>query len=152
MVVLAVLTLAACSRDHADKAGSTTTTGAGVDRPATVEDVRMVMLAERPDKTAAINALDIQNVDGVVTLRGHVDDPQAKKALVDRVKKMPGVKQVKDELAVIPTRIRIQDQPGQGGQPGQGQQGQPGQGQQGQPGQGQQGQPGMKEGGSSQPY
>jgi hypothetical protein len=116
LVVLAVLALTACDRDKSGKTGTTTTTGAGVERPATVEEVRMVMLADRPDQTAAINALQITNVDGVVTLRGHVDDEQAKKALVERVKKMPGVK---DELAVVPARLKIEPPPGQPGQQGQ---------------------------------
>lgn len=120
LVMLAVVALAACDRD---KPSTTTTTGAEVERPTTVEEVRMVMLAERPDATAAINALQITNVDGIVTLRGQVADEQVRKQLVERVKKMPGVKGVKDELAVVPARLKIEPPPGQPGQ--QDQQGQP---------------------------
>jgi osmotically-inducible protein OsmY len=125
IAILAGLALAACSKERPEKVGTSTTTGASdKERTATVEEVRMVMLAERPDATAAINALQITNANGVVTLRGHVDDEQAKKALIDRVKRMPGVKEVKDELAVLPARIKVegapapQVQPGQPGHPG----------------------------------
>ncbi|MGZ6090170.1 MAG: BON domain-containing protein [Polyangiales bacterium] len=125
LVMLAVFALAAlpACKDRGDKAGSTTTTGAGIgNRPATVEDVRMVMLVERPDQTTAINALQITNVDGTVTLRGHVDDEQAKKALVERVKRMPNVKDVKDELVVLPPSKKIErapmmDEPGAPAEP-----------------------------------
>ncbi|MDB4936890.1 MAG: hypothetical protein JWP87_3862 [Labilithrix sp.] len=110
IAILMGLALAACSKDRSDHAGTTTTTGAS-DKGASVEDVRMVLVAERPDATAAINALQITNANGVVTLRGQVDDEGTKKALVERVKKMPGVKDVKDELGVIPERIKVQGAP-----------------------------------------
>src|SRR4051812_47070084 len=117
IVVFAVLALAACSRDHSDRAGTTTTTGAGMDRPATVEEVRMVMLTERPDSIATINALRITNENGVVTLRGHVDDDQTKKVLVDRVKKMQGVREVNDELTVVPRQMEGSGSDKTGSQP-----------------------------------
>ena len=126
IAILMGLALAACSKDRGH-AGTTTTTGASGEA-ASVEDVRMVLVAERPDAVAAINALQITNANGVVTLRGQVDDEDTRKALVARAKKMSGVKDVKDELAVIPARLRMpsgpQGQTGDQGQPNM--QGQPG--------------------------
>jgi len=118
LAVLALAALPACDRDR-DRTGSTTTTGAGTEgRSPRVEDVRVVLLAERPDAIEAIKALQITNVDGVVTLRGHVNDEQARTVLVERVRRMPNVKLVKDELFVMPTGPKMkmegapQDQPG----------------------------------------
>ena len=119
IAMLAVLALSACSKD--EKPGTTTTTGASnKEQAASVEDVRMGMLSERPDATLTINALEITSADGVVTLRGHVEDEQMRKALVDRVKRTSGVKEVKDELMVMPTRIKLETGPaaGQGDQAG----------------------------------
>ena len=117
MVMLAVIALAALpackERDHA---GMTTTTGAGTEgRSPGVEEVRIVMMAERPEATETIKALQITNDSGVVTLRGHVNDEQARTALVERVRRMPNVKLVKDELSVMPAGRNMegapQDQP-----------------------------------------
>src|SRR4051812_13065010 len=109
IVMLAVLVLAACSKDR-DTAGTTTTTGAGLDRQTPVEEVRMVMITERPESAAAIDAFRITNENGVVTLRGRVDDEETRMALVNRVRRMSGVKEVMDELSVVPPKLH--DQPG----------------------------------------
>jgi len=110
IVLFATLALAACSKDGSDKLSTTTTTGAVMtDRPTTVEEVRTVMLTERPNATAQINALDITNVDGVVTLRGQVADEESRRALVERVRRIPNVREVKDELDVTPTRLEDQE-------------------------------------------
>ena len=117
LAVLALAALPACDRDRdRERAGSTTTTGAGTEgRSPGVEEVRIVMLAERPEAVETIKALQITNDNGVVTLRGHVNDEQARTALVERVRRMPNVKLVKDELFVIPSGRNMegapQDQP-----------------------------------------
>jgi osmotically-inducible protein OsmY len=120
IAILVGLALAACSKERAEKVGTGTTTGAtDKDRQATAEEIRMVMVAERPDATASINALEIRNIDGVVTLRGQVADEEVKKALRERVKRLPNVREVKDELAVIPARIKVEGAPAPQVQPGQ---------------------------------
>jgi osmotically-inducible protein OsmY len=139
IVLLGTLTLAACSRDqHAEKPGSTTTTGASADAGVTVEEVRIALLEHRPN-SPDVNAVVITNDNGVITLRGKVDDDATRADMLNTVRSMPNVKGVRDELQVSSKGGQM----GQGGQGGQGQMGQGGQGGQGQMGQGGQGQMGQ---------
>jgi osmotically-inducible protein OsmY len=122
IVLLGTLTLAACSRDqHAEKPGSTTTTGASADAGVTVEEVRIALLERRPN-SPDVNAVVITNDNGVITLRGKVDDDSTRADMLNTVRSMPNVKGVRDELQVSPKGGRMQ-QP-QTGQPS-GQMGQP---------------------------
>jgi hypothetical protein len=103
LLLFAALSLAACSKNQPSESSEPTLTGGTVkSRPVAVEEIRLVMLEQRPGSPQTINAIHIVNDDGVVTLHGKVDDEQMKKALVDRVKKMPGVTDVKDQLEVAP--------------------------------------------------
>lgn len=125
IVLLGTLTLAACSRDqHAEKPGSTTTTGASADAGVTVEEVRIALLERRPNNPD-VNAVVITNDNGVITLRGKVDDDATRADMLNTVRSMPNVKGVRDELQVSPKGGQMGQPSGQMGQPS-GQMGQPG--------------------------
>lgn len=106
-IVIGALGLVAC-KDHkpAEHAGTTTTTRGGAAQavPVTVEEVRTVLLEQRPGESPTIEALDILNDNGVVTLRGMVPDEAMRAELVNRVRAMPNVRGVKDEVRVAPPR------------------------------------------------
>jgi osmotically-inducible protein OsmY len=92
-----MLSVLGCSRKPPSE-GATRTTGGTVAAPTTVEEIRLVMLDQRPDAPGVVNALKITNDNGIVTLQGVVDDEQMKSDLVKRVKNMPNVRDVRDEL------------------------------------------------------
>ncbi|HVH44726.1 MAG TPA: BON domain-containing protein [Labilithrix sp.] len=104
VVLLGIMCLLACSKDKpADNANVTTTRGATDQvQPATVEEVRTILLERRPGSAETINALVITNDGGIVTLRGKVEDEATHADLVNRVKSMPNVRGVRDELQVGP--------------------------------------------------
>ncbi|MBX3188502.1 MAG: BON domain-containing protein [Labilithrix sp.] len=96
IMLLCVLALAACSRDH-DKPGTTQTTGAST---VDTEQVRLVLLEHNPAAWGAIRSLVITNDNGVVTVRGVVEDENMRQGILDDVRKHPNVKSVRDELRV----------------------------------------------------
>ena len=103
VVVLGALSLMACKENKpAEHAATTTTSGAAEPSPVTVAEVRTVLLEKRPGQSASIDALDIENDNGIVTLRGDVPDETTRADLVNRVRAMPNVRGVKDELRIAP--------------------------------------------------
>jgi osmotically-inducible protein OsmY len=103
IVLLGTLSLVACTRDRsADKAGETTTTGASTDAGISVESVRLKLIEGSPKGADALTNIDISNDDGIVTLRGKVDDESSKRDMLNAVRSMPNVKSVRDELLVAP--------------------------------------------------
>jgi len=114
IVLLGTLALlAACSRDRGPETGSTTTTGAGTAasdlKPATVEEVRIAILDHNPSGSDALSSVGISSESGVITLHGQVPDEESRQNMVNRVKRMPSVKSVKDELQVAPRTTGADD-------------------------------------------
>ena len=106
-VVLGVLALVACAKEKpAETIGTTTTTRGAAARPqppaATVEEVRTTLLQQRPTAADTINGLIIMGDGGVITLRGRVKDEATHSDLVNRVRSMPNVRGVRDEIQVVP--------------------------------------------------
>jgi len=104
VVFTAALTAVACAREQrpAEPIGTTMTTRGQQLPPASVEEVRAVMLETRPGAADTIHALVIATDDGIVTLRGRVDDQAMHSDLVNRVRAMPNVRGVRDEIQVAP--------------------------------------------------
>ncbi len=106
MVLAGALGVIACAREKpAEMVGITETTRAPAQQPqraATVEEIRTVLLERRPGAATEINAFVIRNEDGIVTLRGRVDDEATHSDLVNRVRSMPNVRGVRDEIRVAP--------------------------------------------------
>lgn len=104
VVLLGALSLVACARDKGAKHAATTTmTGGEAARekaPVTGDQVKSALLEEHPGAAQTINGLVIRNDDGIITLRGKVDDEKMRSELVNRVRAMPNVRDVKDELEV----------------------------------------------------
>jgi osmotically-inducible protein OsmY len=101
VIVLATAGLLACSKEKqpAATAGTTTIRGAEQALPtASVEEVRTVLIEKRPDSADTINGLIITNEGGVITLRGKVEDEPMRSELINRVRAMPNVRGVRDEL------------------------------------------------------
>jgi trimeric autotransporter adhesin len=103
IVLLGTLSLLACTKDRAaEKAGETTTTGAATDAGVTVESVRLTLIERIPRAAEGLNTIDISNDNGIVTLRGKVEDDATKRDMLNAVRSMPNVKSVRDELLVAP--------------------------------------------------
>jgi osmotically-inducible protein OsmY len=133
IVLLGALALvAACSRDKAPESGSTTVTGAttGEAKPVTVEEVRVAILDQNPAGSEALSSVVIMSENNAITLKGSVPDEATHASMVDRVRRMPNVKSVRDELTVAPKTGSMQgtpgkpqaqpmDDPGKGNMPGQ---------------------------------
>jgi osmotically-inducible protein OsmY len=102
VVLIGALSLVACSKERqpAETVGTTAPRGATerVQPTATVEEVRAVLLEKRPESADTINALAITNDGGIITLRGKVEDEPTRSDLVNRVRAMPNVRGVRDEL------------------------------------------------------
>jgi osmotically-inducible protein OsmY len=149
VVIVGALSLLACSKNKAAE-DTTTTRGAASEPPTmvSVEEIRTALLEKRPSSSDAINSLMISNDSGVVTLRGRVEDEATHADLINRVRSMPNVRGVRDELQVMPraaatpapmdtsgttTTTGANQQPGmgQGGTTGSGMGGTQGQGQMG---------------------
>jgi osmotically-inducible protein OsmY len=62
-----------------------------------------------------INAIDIKNDNGYVTLSGNVESEQMRMDVVNRVRSLPSVKGVRDELKVDTSATKHQPQAGQPG-------------------------------------
>lgn len=125
VVLTMALGIAACAKEErpAQPIGTTMTTR-GQQPPATsVEEVRAAMLEKRPGAAETINALAITSENGIVTLRGRVDDEATHSDLVNRVRSMPNVRGVRDEIQVAPKGAPPPAQPQMG--PPQGQPEQP---------------------------
>jgi osmotically-inducible protein OsmY len=90
---------------------TTTTHGASATSRLTAEDVRAALLDKRPSATDQINALVITNDDGIVTLRGHVEDESTHDDLVNRVRAMSAVRGVRDEITVAPRFLQSRNPP-----------------------------------------
>src|SRR5262249_30511032 len=65
-------------------------------------EVRTVLLEKRPSASDQINGLVITNDSGIITLRGKVNDESTHMDLVNRVRSMPNVRGVRDEIQVQP--------------------------------------------------
>ena len=98
--------VAACSRDRAPETGSATMTGAPTAtseaQPVTVEEVRNVILDRNPTGPEVLRSVIITNENDVITLRGTVPDEDTRSAMINRVRRIPNVKGVRDELTVAP--------------------------------------------------
>lgn len=111
VLVLGALSLIACKENKpAQHATTTTTSGAAQPIPGvvTVEQVRTVLLEKRPGESATIEALDITNDNGIITLRGDVPSQAVRTELVNGVRAMSDVIGVKDELRIAPHARRQQ--------------------------------------------
>lgn len=124
IVLLGTLVLvAACSRDRGPETGSTTVTGAPTSeaKAISVEEVRTAILDHNPNGAEVLTSVVITSDNGIVSLRGTVPDEDTHTNMVNRVKRMPNVKSVRDELTVAPRTMPQQGQPqmqqGQLGQP-----------------------------------
>lgn len=103
VLLVGALGLVACKEQPPAAHATTTTSGAAPhEGQVTIEEVRAVLLEKRPGESAMIQALDITNDDGIVTLRGEVPDDATRADLVNRVRAMPNVRDVHDELRVDP--------------------------------------------------
>lgn len=102
--ILGALCVVACSHGKpADTANVTTITRATEVKPAvTSQEIKTVIIARRPGSAKDIDALAITNDNGVVTLRGHVEDEATHNEVVSTVRSMANVKAVRDELQVLP--------------------------------------------------
>ena len=119
VVLLGALGISACAKDKpAEMVGITETTRAPAQqRAATVEEIRTVLLEKRPGAAAEINAFVIRNDNGIITLRGRVDDEATHTDLVNRVRSMPNVRGVRDEVQVAPKGAPAPEGKQQHGQP-----------------------------------
>jgi osmotically-inducible protein OsmY len=106
VVLLGALGAVACGRERPPETAQTTTTRAGAPEPATVnpESVRSHLLDRKPEAAETINALMISKDDGVIVLRGRVEDEATHADIVNHVRAMPGVRAVRDELQIQPKR------------------------------------------------
>ena len=113
------LSVLACGKDRPPE--DVTTTRGAMAEPApmvTVEQVRTVLLEQRPSASDTINALTITNDGGIITLRGRVEDEATHADIVNRVRQMPNVRGVRDELQVMPrSPMPEAGEPGTGGGP-----------------------------------
>jgi osmotically-inducible protein OsmY len=103
VALLGALCLVACSKEPrpAENVPGVTTTRSATEQPTvSVEEVRTVLLEKRPGSAESINALMIRNDGGIVTLRGSVEDESTHSDLVNRVRAMPNVRGVRDEIHV----------------------------------------------------
>src|SRR4051812_15492959 len=100
ILLLGTLALvAACSRDRGPESGSATVTGASTSeaKPVTTEEVRMAILDQNPAASPALSSVAITSEGGTVTLKGTVPDEETRTNMVNRVKRMPNVSNVRDE-------------------------------------------------------
>jgi osmotically-inducible protein OsmY len=111
-VIVGALGLLACSKEKPPE-DTTSIRGASTEQQAaniSVEEVRSALLEKRPSAADAINSLIITNDAGIITLRGKVDDESTKADLVNRVRSMPNVRGVRDEIQVQPKAAMQQQQ------------------------------------------
>ena len=111
IVLLGTLTLLACQKDQSEKPGSTTITGASTDAGVTVEQIRSVLVQQGPRGTE-LSTITITNDNGIVTLRGRVEDESTKRQMLNTVRGISNVKSVRDDLQVTPKQ---DDHASQGG-------------------------------------
>jgi osmotically-inducible protein OsmY len=106
ILLLGALALAACSKDKTpEPATSAAATGTAMPSQPTMitaEEVRTTLIQDRPASRESINNLTIMSDGGYVTLRGTLDDEQTRSDVVNRVRSMPNVRGVRDELSVMP--------------------------------------------------
>lgn len=103
VLLMAALGLAACKEQKPATHATTTTSGAApMPGEVTVEEVRAVLLETRPGETEMIQALEIESDNGVITLRGEVPNEAARADLINRVRAMPNVRDVHDQLRTVP--------------------------------------------------
>lgn len=115
VVLLGALGAMACGKDRPPETAQTTTTRAGTPEPTAVspESVRAHLLNRKPEAAETINALMISKDDGVIILRGRVEDEATHADIVNHVRAMPGVQAVRDELQIQPKRpLGRHDKPG----------------------------------------
>ncbi len=115
VVLLGALGVVACGSDRPPETPGTTTTRAGTPEPATVtpESVRGHLLNRKPEAAETINALMISKDNGVIVLRGTVEDEATHADIINHVRAMPGVQAVRDELRIQPKRpLGQHDRPG----------------------------------------
>ena len=90
--------LIACAHSNA---GNATTTNADM-KPITADDVQNAILETRPGEAEEIYALIITNDNGVITVRGKVEDESTHSEVIARAKAMKNVKGVVDKVHVVP--------------------------------------------------
>lgn len=107
LLALVAAGMLACTKDRApvspSSTGETTTTGANVppsDGMRKVEHVRAVLREQRPGRQADIDTLVIGEAGGVITLAGDVSDEQAHAEILQTVRSMPGIGEVRDQIRV----------------------------------------------------
>jgi osmotically-inducible protein OsmY len=110
IIGMMALGLVACSKEKAPE-DTTQTHGAMSEaqqspQAVSTEEIRTVLLTKRPSAADSINSMIITNDNGVVTMRGNVEDEATHADLVNRVRSMPNVRSVRDELQVMPRSNR----------------------------------------------
>jgi osmotically-inducible protein OsmY len=111
ILLLGALSMLACSRNEpSDRAGSATITGGSMNtRPPSAEEIRGVLRQARPN-APEVNNLLIRDDNGMVTLQGVVPDDQVHADIVSRVRSMPNVTNVRDEIKVAAAEDQQQQQ------------------------------------------
>lgn len=69
------------------------------------QEIRKRIMDDDALSTNAKN-LKVMTIDGVVTLRGPVDNPQEKDAVIKKITTVGGVKGINNEIDVIPNNVR----------------------------------------------
>lgn len=104
MMSLVVVGLLACAKDRpVESPSSTTTTSADVPPSGgmqMVEHVRSVLRAQYPALHAEIDGLVIAESDGTITLAGEVADERARAEILETVRGIEGVRDVRDVIRV----------------------------------------------------
>jgi osmotically-inducible protein OsmY len=99
LFLLGTLCMLGCSRNEEDKTGTTRLTGATVKVGPTAEEIRLMLNQAKPNDPE-VNAFLITDEGGLVTIRGMVPDEQTHADIVRRIKGMPNVTGVRDDLQV----------------------------------------------------
>jgi osmotically-inducible protein OsmY len=99
LAALAAAQLAGCTTDSSS-AGSSRTAGEAVDDAALTAKVKAAIAADAGLKDAA--KVDVNTFRGVVQLSGFVDSPEEARRAAEAAKKVNGVKEVDNALAVAP--------------------------------------------------
>jgi hypothetical protein len=102
IVLLGFAALVSCSKSHPTDttSGTTTLTGGSVTGAPSAEEIRVVVMQAEPDHPE-LAAFDITaDGSGRVTVRGVAPDEKTHRDIVDHIKSVRGVKDVRDEVRV----------------------------------------------------
>lgn len=101
---LALLGVVACTSDRPPNAPSSTTTTAAPFPPSRGMDmadhVRATLREQRVAGHADLDSVVIIESDGIITLAGEVGDERARAAIVDAVRNMEGIRDVRDVMRI----------------------------------------------------